>query len=297
MNEFNLVKVEQEQVITSSKKVAETFGKEHNKVIRSIENIITEAKNGLSDNSAQNCAQSFFYETTYKDGSGKSNKMYLMNRDGFSLLVMGFTGKKALEWKMKYIQAFNEMETMLKNKANHDILLLDKQNENLKLQNRSKELDIELFKLQLEKEKENQKMEWNDSTITTDDSTQVLNVWNEVLNESASDFTTLTKVAEKLNDKFSKKFKINITAKKLKRYLVENNLAKQEERIKKDGKEFKYIPLVDDYFIRNNIARYDVFEYAKDKFSVTVDWNIKEAVRYFTTMQKSLFKFLKSKNK
>ena len=37
-----------------------------------------------------------------------------MDRDGFSLLVMGFTGKKALEWKLKYIDAFNQMEETLK---------------------------------------------------------------------------------------------------------------------------------------------------------------------------------------
>ena len=92
------------QIVTDSRKVAEVFGKEHGKVIRSIEGIITQAKNGLSG---------IFYEATYKDGSGKSNKMYLMNRDGFSLLVMGFNGKKALEWKLKYIEAFNEMEKQL----------------------------------------------------------------------------------------------------------------------------------------------------------------------------------------
>ena len=40
--------------------------------------------------------------------------MFLMNRDGFSLLVMGFTGKKALEWKLKYIKAFNQMEEQIK---------------------------------------------------------------------------------------------------------------------------------------------------------------------------------------
>lgn len=40
--------------------------------------------------------------------------MYIMNRDGFSLLAMGFTGKKALEWKLKYINAFNEMERQLR---------------------------------------------------------------------------------------------------------------------------------------------------------------------------------------
>ena len=42
--------------------------------------------------------------------------MYLMNRDGFSLLVMGFTGKKALDWKLKYINAFNQMENYIREK-------------------------------------------------------------------------------------------------------------------------------------------------------------------------------------
>ena len=55
-----------------------------------------------------------FYETTYTTGTGKKYKEYLMNRDGFSLLVMGFTGKAALEWKIKYINAFNEMEAKLR---------------------------------------------------------------------------------------------------------------------------------------------------------------------------------------
>ena len=43
-----------------------------------------------------------------KAGDGQYHKMYLMNRDGFSLLVMGFTGKEALEWKLEYIKAFNQ---------------------------------------------------------------------------------------------------------------------------------------------------------------------------------------------
>ena len=55
-----------------------------------------------------------FYETTYhNEQNGQDYKMYLMNRDGFSLLVMGFTGTEALEWKIKYINAFNEMEKKL----------------------------------------------------------------------------------------------------------------------------------------------------------------------------------------
>ena len=43
--------------------------------------------------------------------------MYLMNRDGFSLLVMGFTGKKALDWKLQYIKAFNQMESFIREKS------------------------------------------------------------------------------------------------------------------------------------------------------------------------------------
>ena len=45
--------------------------------------------------------------------NGQVYQMYTMNRDGFSLLAMGFTGEKALEWKLKYIQAFNKMEKLL----------------------------------------------------------------------------------------------------------------------------------------------------------------------------------------
>ena len=88
--------------VASSRQIAESFGKEHKSVLRSVEDLV-----------AQNCAaKSMFYETTFEN-RGKQYPMYLMNRDGFSLLVMGFTGKAALEWKLKYIQAFNEMEKKL----------------------------------------------------------------------------------------------------------------------------------------------------------------------------------------
>ena len=54
-----------------------------------------------------------FFETTAPDSYGREQRTYLMNRDGFTLLAMGFTGKAALEWKLKYIAAFNEMEKKL----------------------------------------------------------------------------------------------------------------------------------------------------------------------------------------
>lgn len=88
--------------VVSSREVAEHFGKEHKHVLDSIKNLVAE-------NSA---AKSMFYETTFEN-RGKQYPMYLMNRDGFTLLAMGFTGKAALEWKLKYIEAFNQMEKKL----------------------------------------------------------------------------------------------------------------------------------------------------------------------------------------
>lgn len=105
----DIVSEENGQVVTSSRQVAEAFGKEHRHVLENIRSILD------SDIKAENSAlTTMFYETTYKAGTGKSYKEYLMNRDGFSLLAMGFTGKEALQWKLKYINAFNEMEKTLK---------------------------------------------------------------------------------------------------------------------------------------------------------------------------------------
>jgi anti-repressor protein len=88
--------------VVSSRQIAESFGKEHKHVLDAVKNLVAE-------NSA---AKSMFHGTTFEN-RGKQYPMYLMNRDGFSLLAMGFTGKAALEWKLKYIAAFNEMEKKL----------------------------------------------------------------------------------------------------------------------------------------------------------------------------------------
>lgn len=100
-----LVKITKEQVVCSSLEVAERFGKRHSHVIEKIEKII-------ADDSTENSVKCF-KKSSYKDVTGKKNVMYLMNRDGFTFLAMGFTGKKATEWKWKYIEAFNKMEKML----------------------------------------------------------------------------------------------------------------------------------------------------------------------------------------
>ena len=105
------------QVVTSSLLVAESFGKQHFNVLKDIEELLIKSKN-LSLTENQQLSSMFFktiYETSLNNGTGavKRNPMYLMNRDGFTLLVMGYTGQKALEFKLKYITAFNEMENRL----------------------------------------------------------------------------------------------------------------------------------------------------------------------------------------
>lgn len=92
------------QPTVTSREVAEHFKKNHRDVLESIRNITAE-------NSA---VADMFYETTYTAANKQSYPMYQMNRDGFTLLAMGFTGKDALEWKLKYIRAFNMMEEQLK---------------------------------------------------------------------------------------------------------------------------------------------------------------------------------------
>ena len=100
MNE--LVIMHNKQAVTTSLRVAEVFGKDHKHVLETISNF-----------AAEKSAAKFFAEATY-DNRGKQYPMYYMNRDGFTLLAMGFTGKKALQFKIQYIQAFNSMEATLK---------------------------------------------------------------------------------------------------------------------------------------------------------------------------------------
>lgn len=93
------------QPLTNSVLVAGTFEKRHDDVIKKIKSLLND--------SPQKCGQ-FFVSSTYIDNSGKENLMYIMNRDGFTLLAMGFTGKKALQFKLDYIEAFNKMEKAIK---------------------------------------------------------------------------------------------------------------------------------------------------------------------------------------
>ena len=102
--EIKMVNKEEVTVVTSLD-VAETFGKEHYHVMEDIRTI----KEKLSTIEFSG----LFYESEYKASNGKKNPMYLMNRDGFTLLVMGYTGEKAMKFKLAYIKQFNAMEKAL----------------------------------------------------------------------------------------------------------------------------------------------------------------------------------------
>ena len=88
--------------VASSREVAKRFGKEHKHVLAAVRQILV----------AENSATKFFHETAF-EYRGQRFPEYLMNRDGFALLAMGFTGKEAVTWKLKYIEAFNQMEKQL----------------------------------------------------------------------------------------------------------------------------------------------------------------------------------------
>jgi len=136
----NLTIIKDGQAVTTSRQVAEKFGKRHDNVIRDIENIIGSIPN-FED------TQAMFYKSDYEHPQNKqAYHEYIMNRDGFTLLAMGFTGSDAMQWKIKYIQAFNEMELQLNQQfqipqtLSQALLLASQQAE--KIEQQTKELEI-----------------------------------------------------------------------------------------------------------------------------------------------------------
>lgn len=104
MNEI-VYRGESNQPLTNSKLVAEVFGKEHKHVREAIKKLLTTAENST--------IHQMFSESTYLNEQNKEQPMFIMNQDGFTLLAMGFNGKKAMEFKLKYIEAFNAMKRQI----------------------------------------------------------------------------------------------------------------------------------------------------------------------------------------
>lgn len=100
-------KINKEEItVVSSLDVAETFEKEHYHVLRDIKELECSEEFRLSN----------FGESSYRNTQNKKQPMYYMTRDGFTLLVMGYTGHKAMKFKEAYIKQFNAMEKQLKEK-------------------------------------------------------------------------------------------------------------------------------------------------------------------------------------
>lgn len=175
MNEI-ILKEENGKVLASSREVAEKFGKRHAEVIYAIEGRIDKNNNvknyGILMNGNSQLSK-MFIKSNYKDSMNREKYEYLMDRDGFSLLCMGFTGAKALEWKLKYINAFNQMEEILKsgNQLSEE--------ERLKLQLFSKDasevayahnrlVELATTPLTLKIEEQQPKVEYHDTVLNKD---------------------------------------------------------------------------------------------------------------------------------
>lgn len=108
MTAQEIVKIHRGQVTTTSLDVAETFKKKHNIVLRAIRNL--------------ECSEEFsrlnFAPIFYQDEYERKQPMYEITRDGWTFLVMNFTGKKAARFKEKYIKAFNAMEEVIRRQGN-----------------------------------------------------------------------------------------------------------------------------------------------------------------------------------
>ena len=92
-----------------SRAIAQLFEKEHFHILRDIQKL-TESKSGLSEQ----FVKLNFELSSYKDNTGRKLPCYYLTRDGFTMLAMGYTGKKAMRFKELYIKRFNEMETFIK---------------------------------------------------------------------------------------------------------------------------------------------------------------------------------------
>lgn len=145
MNEI-VYRGESNQPLTNSKLVAEVFEKPHDNVLKAIRKI-------LQGGVVKNNETSMFEETTYINEQNKqSYPMFIMNQDGFTLLAMGFNGKKAMEFKLKYIEGFNKMKKEIESskpslpqnylEALKSLVKAEEEREQLALENRKQQQEI-----------------------------------------------------------------------------------------------------------------------------------------------------------
>lgn len=106
------------QPFTTSRAVAERFGKRHDTVLRTIQNLLVDSPDPIFN-------ERNFAAIEYTDSRGRQKPEYRLTHDGFALLAMGFTGRDALAWKIAFLQAFNALESELRAKTERYAHALD----------------------------------------------------------------------------------------------------------------------------------------------------------------------------
>lgn len=223
MNE--LIKIDfdeqSEQFVVSSREVANNFEKQHKHVMESIRGLKTSVENSAH----------LFIPNKYKDSYNREQYEYLLTRDGFSLLVMGFTGQKALQWKLKYIDAFNKMK------------------QELKEQDKPKEIDSK-FLYQLAEQLEEKEKKIAEQQRQIEHKTEVIkgitddidiytkrNVLNKVVRYKGANF------AERWNelyDRFREVYSIDLKA-RCEGYNLKQSLKKDQLSVIKYAEQFGYL--------------------------------------------------------
>lgn len=110
MELFPIVFEQNGQALTTSREIADYFGKPHANVLRDIRNTLEQLDQTPE---GREFSQINFDLAEYRDEQGKPRPAYVLTRDGFTLLAMGFTGARAMQFKVAYINAFNRMATMI----------------------------------------------------------------------------------------------------------------------------------------------------------------------------------------
>ena len=128
------------KAVVSSRNIARVFEKEHRRVLQDVRTI---AENDLV------WGLHNFVQSAYTNEQNKSQPEYLITRDGFTLLVMGYTGEKAMRFKKAYIAAFNEMESRFAPRNYKEALLAlvaaEEKKEALEVQNKVLQLTADKY--------------------------------------------------------------------------------------------------------------------------------------------------------
>lgn len=124
-----LVSRDGDRIYTTSLKLAEHFQKRHTHVLRAIADLSGQLNFELANEPNFGLIEEFcrlnFQPAEYQDSRGRTKPMYKMTEEGFALVAMGFTGREALTWKVKFLAAFRDMERQLHAREARYVAALD----------------------------------------------------------------------------------------------------------------------------------------------------------------------------